>query len=99
MSSFRSLTVKGHRGSVRVGALKVADLGRYAMDPIEGKQFEWRVRAAIVSRDAFWLSQHTRPRDLVLDVGTQGSWTWRGVTLEIDGDEVRGTLSGRPEIR
>jgi hypothetical protein len=98
------LRLKGARGALLVGYREAAKLTGGALTPVEDKDgkirpLAWIFTASIVERDPFLMSQQIA-RDVRLDVGGQfGRWVWRGVELEIDGDSVRGTLSGRPEVR
>jgi hypothetical protein len=106
--SIRSIAVKGQKGAIRVGARQAAGLSGFALTPVrkavEGLEDQvvpntWILTAAMVDRDAFLLSQVGAAYVVDLEVGRLGVWRWRGVELEIDGDNVRGTLAGRPEVR
>jgi hypothetical protein len=89
-----AFTVRGREGRIKVGYQTAARLGSFSLVPVGESQ--WTVEASVTTADAFWITQ--RPQAVELTVGKQ-RWIWAGVSLEIGGGIVRGTVSGRPERR
>jgi hypothetical protein len=94
MNAFQA---RGQHGVIRVGYMQAAELGAWHLVKGDGQQ--WQLDAAITRSDAYWLAQ--QPKDLLLDVGTQGSWRWRVDAVTVDGPATRlvATMHGRPDRR
>lgn len=71
-----------------------AQLGAFTLSPVTPGV--WQVEAAVLSTDAFWISQDNRT--LELEVGQQ-RWSWRDAHLVVGDGTVHGTVTGRPERR
>lgn len=89
-----SLGVRGQRGRIKVGHQMAAQLGAFTLSPLTPGV--WQVEAAVLSADAFWVSQDNRT--LELEVGQQ-RWLWRDAHLVVGDGTVHGTVNGRPERR
>lgn len=91
-----SLGIKGCQGRLLAGYRTAATLGTFTLTPSDPPG-GWHVDASITSKDAYWIAQEAE-RGLELQIGQQ-RWRWRSASLEVAGDTVIGTVSGRPERR
>lgn len=89
-----TLSVRGRTGSLKVGYQQAATLGDYTLTTLGAGTY--RVEASVVETNACWLSQG--PLTLEIEVGPQ-RWSWREVSVELDGGRVSCTVSGRPDRR
>lgn len=87
--------ITGHAGRLRVGYHTAATLGAFRVSV--GEPGTWKVTAAIVQSDPFWLAQGG-PFALEIAVGAQ-RWSWREATVAVVDGEVIGTVTGKPERR
>ena len=85
------MRVTGNGGKLTVGGRVAAELGAWHF---KGESTSWRVEATCLSIDNFWM-EHGEVKRLTLSVGA-GEWCWPEVAVELEGNQVIVTGSGRP---
>jgi hypothetical protein len=92
-------SANGKQGTVKYGPVPAATLKSWRIDRVEQHdrtKLAWTLTATPVSVNAFYITQ--TPLQLSLRMGSR-NWRWSDVVLEVVGGQLRGTLTGRPEVR
>ncbi len=88
--------VTGREGVVTYGPVPAATLKAWRLAACDDAPQAWTLTATAVEVDTFYSAQ--TPLSVSLRVGSR-MWRWRDVVLEFVGGTVRGTVTGRPEVR
>jgi hypothetical protein len=88
--------VTGQQGVVKFGPVPAASLVSWRLAARDDEPHTWDLTATAGNVNSFYVTQS--PLSLSLRVGSR-NWRWSDVVLEIVGGTVRGTLTGRPEVR
>jgi hypothetical protein len=89
-------TATGTQGAVTFGLVPAAHLRAWRLDPVDDAPMTWTLTGTAVNVNTFYMTQ--TPLSVSLRVGSR-NWRWHDVVLEIAGGTVRGTVTGRPEVR
>jgi len=86
----------GPQGVVTFGAVHAATLRAWRLVARDDVPQCWTLTATAVEVNRFYITQS--PLAVSLRLGRR-NYRWSDVVLEIVGGQVRGTVSGRPEVR
>ena len=88
--------ITGHTGALRIGGQVAALVAKWTLVPGDAPG-SWVFTAHAFHVNRFLMTQGP---DVLLLQAHDKMFRWRGVRLELGGDQVlRGTLNGQPEVR